>query len=169
MILITKDEIQTRTKQLAQQINFDYKRREVVIVGILKGSFMFMGDLLKHLTFDVVVDFIQAESYEGEDSTGNVVLKHELTTNIKGKHVLIIEDILDTGQTLSNISVYLSVYDPLSVKIVVLLDKPSRRIAQIKADYTGFKIENKFVYGYGLDYKQKYRNLPDIHTLEYLV
>lgn len=131
-ILISKEEIQSRVKELAQQINFDYKGKEVV----------------------------------GEDSTGSVMLKHEISTNIKGKHVLIVEDILDTGLTLSNVSIYLSVYDPLSVKIAVLLDKPARRRIQIKPDYVGFKIENRFVYGYGLDYKQRFRNLPEVRMLE---
>jgi len=165
-ILITKEEIQNRVKQLAQQINFDYRGEEVVLIGILKGSFLFLSDLVKHLDLDILIDFVRAKSYEGEDSSGSVKISQQLSTNIRGKHVLIVEDILDTGLTLSNISVYLSIYDPLSVKIAVLLDKPSRRRAQIKADYVGFQVRNMFVYGYGLDYREKYRNLEDIHVLE---
>jgi len=167
MVLLTNCELQSRVKELAQQINFDYRDKgEIVVIGVLKGAFMFFSDLVKHLTIDIVVDFIQVESYEGTESTGNVELRHQPTVNIRGKHVLLVEDILDTGITLSNVFVFLSLHDPASVRVVVLLDKPARRQAQVKADYTGFKIENRFVYGYGLDYKQRFRHLSEVRTIK---
>jgi hypoxanthine phosphoribosyltransferase len=116
---------------------------------------------------DVVLDFIRVQSYEWEESCGEATIKQPLMdTDIHDKHILIVEDILDTGVTLKHLSMYLRLHQPLSVKTAVLLDKPARRVVEIKADYTGFEIENKFVYGYGLDYNQKYRNLPDIRTME---
>lgn len=166
MVLITKDQIQQRVKELAQQINFDYRNKELVVIGVLKGAYAFLADLVKELKSDISIDFVQIQSYEGTESSGNIELKKEITINIHRKHVLIVEDILDTGMTLSNLLVYLSVLDPLSVKIAVLLDKPARRQVAIKADYVGFKIQNKFVYGYGLDYKEKFRNLQEIRVLE---
>ena len=136
-------------------------------MGTLRGAVMWMAELMKNITCDTVIDFVMASSYgSGTESSGNVKIKKDLDTDIAGKNVIIIEDIIDTGNTLAALRDLFASRRPRSLKICTLLDKPSRRTAAVKADYVGFEIENLFVIGYGLDYDQKYRNLPYVSYLE---
>ncbi len=150
------------TENIAEKINADYLGKELVVVGILKGSVVFLADLFRKIKLkNVSLDFTEASSYGSRAySSGNVTIKKDLSCDISGKHVLIVEDILDTGHTLSYIKEYLEAKCPASLKICTLLDKPDRRERPISADYVGAVIPNLFVVGYGLDYDEKYRNLP---------
>lgn len=161
-VLIDEEKLQARIEELAQQIMEDYKGEEIVFVGVLKGSVVFMVDLAKKIKNDVLFEFIQIESYSGEESTGKIKLKQDLTGKIEGKNVIIVEDIIDTGLSMSYLLDYMRKLNPKTLKVCTLLDKPSRRTVEVPIDYIGFQIENEFVLGYGLDYDQKYRNLPYI-------
>ncbi|MGN0659981.1 MAG: hypoxanthine phosphoribosyltransferase [Emergencia sp.] len=166
-ILLTGQQIADRAKELGEEISRDYAGEELVLVGTLKGAVMFMGELMKHITLDTQIDFISASSYgSGTVSSGNVVIKKDIDIDIRGRHVLIIEDIIDTGNTLKYLKDNFLARDPASVRICTMLDKPSRRTADVSGDYIGFAVEDLFVIGYGLDYDQKYRNLPYISYLE---
>ena len=166
-ILFTEEQIQTRAAEIGKQIAEDYAGEEVYLVGTLRGAVVWMGDLMKHITNDAEIDFIVASSYgSGKTTSGVVKVKKDLEGNIYGKNVIVIEDIVDTGTTLKFLKKHLAERNPKSIKICTLLDKPSRRLVDIKADYVGFEIENLFVIGYGLDYDQKYRNLPYVSYLE---
>ena len=166
-ILFTKEQIETRASEIGAQISKDYEGEEVYLVGTLRGAVVWMGDIMKNITCDTEIDFIVASSYgSGTTSSGVVKIKKDLDGDIYGKNVIIIEDIVDTGTTLKYLKEHLADRNPKSIRICTLLDKPSRRIAEIDADYVGFSIENLFVIGYGLDYDQKYRNLPYISYLE---
>ena len=157
-ILFTKEQIETRAAEIGAQISKDYEGEEVYLVGTLRGAVVWMGDIMKNIV---------ASSYgSGTTSSGVVKIKKDLDGDIYGKNVIIIEDIVDTGTTLKYLKEHLADRNPKSIRICTLLDKPSRRIAEIDADYVGFSIENLFVIGYGLDYDQKYRNLPYISYLE---
>jgi len=164
--MFSKQMIAVRVEEVAAQLNADYAGQEVVLVCILKGAVVFMADLMRHLTIPVSVDFMQLCSYEGVNSTGKIDLDLDLTTNISGKNVIVVEDIIDTGCTIEFIRQHLMRKNPASVRFCVLLDNPVRRIDNCdKVDYTGFVIPNQFVFGYGMDYNGKYRNLPYIAAL----
>ncbi len=165
-VLISESKIEKRINELAKEINKEYEGKELILLGILKGSIVFMVELAKKLKMKVKFDFMEVSSYEGTESTGNLKIKKALKEDIEGKDVLIIEDIIDTGRTLKELKKYLEAKNPNSVKIATLLSKPSRRVVEIEADYMGFEVEDKFVVGYGLDYNQKYRNLPYIGYIE---
>ena len=164
-VLISSEDIQKRVIELGAQISADYGDRPVVLVGVLKGSFIFMADLVRHLTCPVRLEFIGTKSYNGASSSGEVQLTKDLDKPIQGEDVLLVEDIVDTGLTLNYLQHMLAQRSPLSVRIVAFLDKPSRRRIQVEADYVGFVIEDRFVVGYGLDFDQKYRNLADLCVL----
>ena len=161
-ILINESNLDKRIEELAKEIMRDYKDEDLVFVGVLKGAAVFMIELAKKIKNSVEFEFIQLESYEGENSTGNVKLKQELTGKIEGKNIIIIEDIIDTGRTLEYLREHIKKFNPKSVKICTLLSKPSRRVFELNVDYIGFSIPDEFVIGYGMDYNQKYRNLPFI-------
>lgn len=161
-VLISEKELHKRIKELAKQIYEDYKGEELTFICILKGSIFFTVDLSKEMPCDINFEFIRVSSYHGQNSTGIIEMKVELQGDIKGKDVIIIEDIIDTGRTLSYLMEYLRSKGPKSLKICSLLDKKERRVCKMDADYVGFDIPDKFVLGYGLDVDEKYRNLPYI-------
>lgn len=161
--MISEEEIAKRTKELAKEIENDYRGKELVCVGLLKGSIMFMAELLKNIEIELAMDFMKVSSYHGGmDSTGVVKILKDVDMDISGKDVLIIEDIIDTGLTLENVKKFLMAKQPKSLKVCSLLDKPSRRKVEMKGEYIGFEIPDEFVIGYGLDYDELYRNLPYI-------
>lgn len=165
-ILISEEEILKRAREIGQQITKDYKGEEVVVLGTLKGSLLWMSDVVKNINLDVKLDFIQASSYGSSTiSSGVVKVGYEPSENMYNRNVIIMEDIVDTGNTLSYIVKKLEERNPKSVKICTMLDKPSRRVSDIKADYIGFEVENLFIVGYGLDYDQRFRNLPYVSYL----
>ncbi|MBA3975747.1 MAG: hypoxanthine phosphoribosyltransferase [Candidatus Solibacter sp.] len=161
-VLIPASRIQARIAELGARISADYEGQTVVLVGVLKGSFMFMADLCRQITVPVRVDFIGTKSYEGTTTTGQVQLTKDLDRPIEDEHVVIVEDIIDTGLTLSYLKHLFAQRGPASLKVAAILDKPSRRRVRVEGDYVGFEIEDKFVIGYGLDYEQRYRNLKDV-------
>ncbi|MCG0275787.1 MAG: hypoxanthine phosphoribosyltransferase [Thermosediminibacteraceae bacterium] len=167
-ILITEEEIKNKLKELGEKITQDYKDKEnVLVVGVLKGAVLFIADLIRHINLPVQVDFMAVSSYGAStESSGVVRILKDLDENVEGKNILIVEDIIDSGLTLSYLYNMLKSRKPASIKICTLLDKPSRRKVKIKVDYTGFEIPDLFVVGYGLDYKEKYRNLPFIGILK---
>lgn len=165
-VLINKPRLEKRIEQLAKKIEKDYEGKDLIFVGILKGSVMFMTELAKRIKNNVELDFMDVSSYEGTESTGKVKINKDIRSSIKGKEVIIIEDIIDTGRTLTYITQYLKEKEPKSLKIATMLSKPSRRIMELDVNYIGFCIEDKFVVGYGLDYNEKYRNLPYIGYIE---
>lgn len=167
-VLIDEESLNKRIKKLANQVNEYYEdKNELVLVGILKGSIMFMAQLAKSVKINCTLEFMDVSSYDdGTESSGNVKIIKDLDTDISGKEVLIVEDIIDTGRTLDALRHSLIKRGANSVKIITLLDKPERRVIEIKPDWSGFKIPNEFVVGYGLDYQQKYRNLPFIGVLK---
>ena len=151
---------------MERQIEKDYEGKDIVFIGILKGSIMFMAELAKNIKNNVEMDFMDVSSYEGTESTGNIKINKDIRNSIEGKDVIIVEDIIDTGRTLTYLVEYLKQKNPNSLKIATMLSKPSRRIMELNVDYIGFAIDDKFVVGYGLDYNEKYRNLPYIGYLE---
>ena len=167
-VLIDEESLDHKIRKLAKTINKQYKDKdELIMVCILKGSVMFMAELAKHLTIEVKMEFMSVSSYEDNTySSGNVKILMDLDTDIKDKEVLIVEDIIDTGFTLKKIKETLLRREPRDLKIITLLDKPERREVDLKPDFTGFKIPNEFVVGFGLDYNQLYRNLPYIGILK---
>ncbi|MGJ5713495.1 hypoxanthine phosphoribosyltransferase [Staphylococcus auricularis] len=166
-ILIEEAEIQSICRDLGAQLTKDYQDKPLVCVGILKGSVMFMADLIKHIDTQLSIDFMDVSSYHGgTESTGEVQILKDLSSSIEGKDVLIVEDILETGTTLKSITELLRARKVNSIEIVTLLDKPNRRKADIEAKYVGKKILDEFVVGYGLDYDEHYRNLPYIGYLK---
>ncbi|MDO5123660.1 MAG: hypoxanthine phosphoribosyltransferase [Eubacteriales bacterium] len=166
-ILVDEQKIKSLVKELAQKISEDYKDKNLLLVGLLKGSVVFMSDLMKEISVDCKIDFICASSYgTGTVSTGRVNIVKDLSQPIDGVDVLIIEDIIDSGNTLTFMKKYLSAKGAASVKICTLLSKPSRREVDIPIDYLGIEIPDEFVIGYGLDYAEKYRNLPYVGVLK---
>ncbi len=162
-LLIDEEIIQKRIKQLADEINHDYQGKELTLICILKGAIYFFTDLSRRINLPTELEFIRISSYHGENSTGHVDMKMGLDHSIKGRDVLIVEDIIDSGRTLSYLVDYLSLDEPNSIKICTLLDKPERRVVDgINVDYVGFKIKDRFVVGYGLDLDEEYRNLPNV-------
>jgi hypoxanthine phosphoribosyltransferase len=163
-LLISTEEIGSIVKKLADQISHDYEGKELILVCILKGAFMFLSDLIRHLRIPVKVDFVRLASYgAGTKSSGLVEITKDIETPIEGKEVLIIEDIVDSGRTLVFLKDRLSLSNPRSVKICALLDKKARREVEIYADYLGKEVENVFIVGYGIDFNEEYRNLPEIY------
>jgi len=161
--LISEREIQQKTKELGARISKDYSGKEVTVICVLKGGVMFMVDLVKQITVPLKMDFMVVSSYGNEfKSTGVVRIVKDLDESITNQHVIIVEDIIDSGRTLNYLIKILKERNPASIEICTLLDKPEQRIAQVDAKYVGFAIENHFVLGYGLDYQQLYRNLPYI-------
>ena len=164
-ILISEEQIIEKCKELGKIIDKDYEGKEVLLVGLLKGSVPFMAELAKHLNSDVTFDYMNVSSYDGVESK-TLVVKQDLKEDVSGKNILIVEDILDTGKTLYNVKEMLLKRNVNSVKIVTMLDKEEGRIIDMKADYVGFKIPNAFVVGYGLDFNEKYRQLPYVGILK---
>ncbi len=165
--MISEEEVNARIAEIAVQINEDYKGEEIVAIGILRGGVYFCTELTKRITVPVILDFMEASSYgAGTSSSGQVNITKDLIEDIAGRHVIVVEDIIDTGRTLSLLLDNLRARKPKSLKLCTLLDKPERRIVQVPVDYNGFVIPNKFVIGYGMDYAQKYRNLPYIGVVE---
>lgn len=160
--LLTREQVEKRIKELAKEIEKDYRGKELLVIGLLKGSIMFMSDLIKEMDLPVMIDFMSASSYSGTMSTGVINISKDTDISVKDRDVLIVEDIIDTGLTLSHVRKLLEERGTKSLKICTLLDKPSRRTVEIKGDYTGFEIPDEFVVGYGLDYDQHHRNLPYI-------
>lgn len=167
-ILISEDQIKKRLKELGEKINADYKGKDnFLLVGVLKGAVIFMSDLIRQIELPLQVDFMAVSSYGAStESSGVVRILKDLEENVEGKNLLIVEDIIDSGLTLSYMYSILKSRKPASIKICTLLDKPSRRRVDIKVDYLGFEIPDYFVVGYGLDYNEKYRNLPYICVLK---
>ena len=161
-VLYEEEIIQKRIKEIAEEIDEYYGGEEVVVISVLKGAIFFTVDLVKKMKNPIVLDMIQISSYQGTQSTGNVIMKKDLSANIEGKKVLVVEDIIDTGYTLKYLKEYLESLNPKEVKIAVLLDKAERREVEVKIDYTGFVIPNKFVVGYGFDVDEIGRNIPYI-------
>ena len=163
----SEEQLRERIRELGRQITEDYRDREPVFVGVLKGCFLFMADLVRACDVKCTVDFMVVSSYgSGTVSSGAVEIVKDLSQDIAGRDVIIVEDILDSGNTLSYLKRYMSARNPASIRIVTLLDKPDRRTADVTADYIGFTIPDAFVVGYGLDYDQRYRNLPYIGILK---
>ncbi|NLJ37405.1 MAG: hypoxanthine phosphoribosyltransferase [Candidatus Atribacteria bacterium] len=167
-ILISQEEIEARVKELAQQISRDYAGKEIRAVGILRGAFIFMSDLIRNISVPLSVDFMSISSYGNNCESGGVIrILKDLDKPIHNKHVLIIEDIVDTGLTLQHLKEVLTIREPASLKVCALLDKQERRIIKnLEVEYTGFVIPDQFVVGYGLDYAEKYRNYPFIFVLK---
>ncbi len=164
-VLVSESEIKDICKNLGEQITKDYKDLRPIIVGVLKGSVVFMADLMRNIACDCEIDFMAVSSYQGAKSSGTVTFKMDLDRDIAGRHIIIAEDILDTGATLAKIKDILLHRNAASVKICAFLDKPANRKADISADYVGKVIPDEFVIGYGLDYNEKYRNLPFVGIL----
>lgn len=166
-VLISGAEIGVVIKRLAAAINRDYRDKNPILVGILKGSFVFLADLVRQLDFPLEVDFVRLASYGGgTETSGEVKMAHALQTSVKDRHVLVVEDIVDTGITVKFLMDYLKKQKPASLKLCALTDKPSRRRVKVKIDYKGIEVPDKFLVGYGLDCDEKYRNLPDICILD---
>lgn len=164
-VLIDEEKLEKRVKELAKEIEEDYKDKEINLICILKGSIMLTCDLAKNINRNVMIDFLRVSSYEN-DKSKTISFVKGLLPDIKGKDIILIEDIIDSGKTMNFLVPLLSKMKPNSIKVCTLLDKPSRRIIPFEADYVGFTIEDKFVLGYGMDYNQKYRNLKFIGYIE---
>lgn len=166
-VLISKEELEKRVRELACQISADYAGKDLLIVAVLKGSFIFLADLIRHLDCRVAVDFMGTSSYGAStQSSGEVRITKDLEQSVAGRHVLLVEDIVDTGLTLRYLLETLRARQPASLRVCALLDKPARRRVRVNLDYYGFIIPNAFVVGYGLDYQEKYRGLPFVGVLE---
>lgn len=164
-VLIPHERIQQRIAELASQLNADYAGRPLVMIGVLKGSFMFLADLVRQMDVPLRIEFIGTKSYQGATTSGQVQLTKDLDRPIQDEDVLLVEDIIDTGLTLNYLKHLLLQREPRSLKTVAFLDKPSRRRIDVHGDYIGFTIEDRFVIGYGLDFEQRYRNLKDLCIL----
>ena len=169
-VLLDEETLARRIREMGEQISRDYTEantQELVIIGILRGAVVFLSDLIRHLQLPVILDFMAVSSYtKGTKSSGTVRIIKDLSTSIEGRDVLIVEDIVDTGLTLKNLSEILNARHPRSLRICTLLDKPSRRTCDVMVDYRGFEIEDKFVVGFGLDYDDLYRHLPYVGVLK---
>ena len=166
-VLFSEEQLKSAVKKIAGEINRDYEGKEPVLIGILKGSVVFMADLMRRISVDCTTDFMSVSSYGGgAETSGSVRIRKDLDRSITGKDVIVIEDILDSGTTLSHLLEILEVRRPNSLKLCVLLDKPERRVTPVKYDYVGLTVPDEFIVGYGLDYDEKYRNLPYIGVLK---
>jgi hypoxanthine phosphoribosyltransferase len=165
-ILLTKEQIEKRIKEIASEITRDYEGKDIFLIGILKGCFVFLSDLVKNVKLDTNIDFMMVSSYEGKQSSGIVRILLDLRQPIEGKDVILVEDIVDTGLTINYLLKTLKTRKPKSIEVCTLLNKPSCRKVNVTLKYVGFDIPNKFVVGYGLDYNEYYRNLPYIGVLK---
>lgn len=167
-VLVTEEQIQTRIKEMGKEISEEYKDKDPVVLGVLKGVVMFYADMMKHITVPCQMDFMCLSSYRGGTSTGNMIVKQDMSVDVNGRHVLILEDIFDTGKSLQYTYNHLMSKNPASVKICTLLDKPERRFPHItlQPDWVGFTVPDEFVVGYGLDFNEHYRNLPYVGVLK---
>jgi hypoxanthine phosphoribosyltransferase len=165
-VLLRRSAIQKRVREVAHQITKDFQGERIHLIGVLKGACIFLSDLVREINLETSIDFIAVSSYgKNKESSGQVRLLKDLDSSIEGLNVIVVEDILDTGITLTYLLRVLAQRKPKSLRIAALLDKPSRRIKEVQADYIGFKIPNDFVVGYGLDYAERYRNLKDVCIL----
>jgi hypoxanthine phosphoribosyltransferase len=165
-VLLRRSAIQRRVARMGRQITRDFRGERVHLIGVLKGACIFLSDLVRHIDLPLSIDFMAVSSYgKGQQTSGQVRLNKDLDTSIEGLNVILVEDILDTGLTLNYLARVLQQRRPKTLRIAALLDKPSRRIQEVKADYVGFQIPNEFVVGYGLDYAERYRNLKDVCIL----
>jgi hypoxanthine phosphoribosyltransferase len=164
-VLISEKQIARRVAELARQVQKDYAGRDMVIVALLNGTVLFLADLIRHLSLPLRLDFIGVSSYGAGTESGQLVFTKELRLDVKGRDVLLVDDILDTGRTLTRVRAKLKKLKPRRMKICVFLDKPSRRLESVTPDYVGFTIPNEFVVGYGLDFAERYRNLPYVGVL----
>lgn len=165
-IFFTEEEIKEKVQELGAKISKDFEGKNPLFVGVLKGCFVFMADLMRYVTIPCSVDFMAVSSYKGTSTTGAVEIQKDLGQNIEGRHIIMVEDILDSGITLNYLQSYLSTRNPASLTIATLMDKPSRRKAPVYARYSCFEVPDAFVVGYGLDYNEAYRNLPYIGVLK---
>ena len=166
-ILFSEEQLASRVNEIARQITQDYQGKEIVLISVLRGSFVFMADLCRRIDLPCTVDFMAVSSYgSGTSSTGQVQITKDLSSDIAGKHIIVVEDILDSGKTLFYLREILQKRNPASIRIATLLNKPARREADIVPDYSCFEVPDEFVVGYGLDYAEKYRNLPYIGVLK---
>ena len=166
-VLFSQQQLEERVDQIAQEITRDYAGKEIVLISVLRGSFVFMADLCRRIDLPCTIDFMSVSSYgSGTSSTGQVQITKDLSGDISGKHILVVEDILDSGNTLSYLLKLLEQRKPASIRLCTLLDKPERRVKPVEVHYSGFTIPDAFVVGYGLDYAEKYRNLPYIGILK---
>ena len=167
-VLLTEEQIKNRIDELGKILSEEYRDKNPVVLGVMKGVVVFYADMVRKLTVPCQMDFMWISSYEGTGSSGNIQVKRDISTDIKGRHVLILEDIFDTGNSLTFVREHLLAKEPASLKICTLLDKPSRRNpgVTLEADYVGFTVPNAFVVGYGLDYNEYYRNLPYVGVLK---
>jgi hypoxanthine phosphoribosyltransferase len=165
-ILVSRQQIDSAVTRLAREISGDYRGKKPILLGVLKGGFIFLADLIRRLDFPLEIDFVTLSSYgNGTQSCGSISMDRCYNAALKNRHVIVVDDIADTGLTLHFLLDHIKEEKPASLKLCSLLDKPSRRKLDVKVDYLGFTIDDKFVVGYGLDYKQKYRNLPEIYCL----
>ena len=166
-ICFSKDFIAEQVKRMAKEISHDYNQEEILLIGVLKGSFLFFADLVREISCPTVIDFVRLASYGSEtQSSGIVEMRKDLEEPIMGRHVIIVEDIVDSGYTLQSLYNRLLLRNPKSLKICTLIDKKARREVDIEADYTGITMDDGFIVGYGLDFDEHYRNLPDIYLVE---
>ncbi len=167
-VLITREQLQKTVAELGARISRDYAGKNPIMVSVLKGAFVFMADLVREITVPCTVDFMAVSSYgKGSKSSGQVQIIKDLDTNIEGRHVIVVEDILDSGNTLSYLLELLRARRPASVRLCTLLDKPARRKVQVDIDYRGLEVPDEFIVGYGLDYAEQYRNFPEIGVLKH--
>ncbi len=164
--LFSAEQIRNRVNALGVEISNAYQGRDLILVAVLKGAIVFAADLMRALDIDVTLNFIRAKSYVGTESRGTVSFSLLPETLLEDRHILLLDDILDTGRTCSEILAWINKHRPASVRLCTLLNKPGRRISPVEADFTGFTIENHYVVGYGLDFEERYRHLPAIHILE---
>jgi hypoxanthine phosphoribosyltransferase len=165
-VLITERQIARRIRKMSRQIEQDYRGRELVVVSLLNGTVMFLADLIRHLSLPLRLDFIGVSSYGAGTTSGELIFTKELRIDVRGRDVLLVDDILDTGRTMKRVIGKLRGLHPRRLRTCVLLDKPSRRVERVQADYVGFTIPDLFVIGYGLDYAERYRNLPFVGVLK---
>ena len=166
-VLFSEEQLKNRVREIAQQITADYQGKEIMLISVLRGSFVFMADLCRAIDLPCTLDFMAVSSYgKGTKSSGQVQITKDLSEDISDRHIIVVEDILDSGNTLSYLLQILQARHPASMKLCTLLDKPDRRIKPVHVDYSGFSIPDEFVVGYGLDFAEKYRNLPYIGVLK---
>jgi hypoxanthine phosphoribosyltransferase len=164
--LISEEEIKAKVQKIGEKIAEDYTDRDLVLIGVLKGSFVFLADLTRAISIDHEIDLVGASSYEGASSTGQIVFTKQPDLELEGRDIVLVEDIVDTGHTLLKIMEFIRLLNPRSIKICSLIDKHERREVDIDVDYACFSLEKGFIVGYGLDYNEKYRNLPAIYDLK---